>query len=167
MFPLRPHLSRQVSIKYLRIYIMSKALRYMETLRVFFMKSSQRTEMENLEFQCVCIILLVSVCVNLCVCVQFSGFCLCEVNHSVPGRKPGGPHPQTTLNSGWLTLFTGVQVRWSLYILASCAFSQTNLPSLFFPDTRFWQAPPLFKHERPVPRKGVKEGGKEEEEGVS
>lgn len=48
--------------------------------------------------------------------------------------------------------------------MASCVFSQTNLPSLFLSDMCFGNSPlHLKKRERPVPRKGVEEGRREEE----
>lgn len=79
--------------------------------------------MENLEYQCLFIIALASVCVNVFVCVQFNGFCLCELNQSVPRQKArqAAPTDHTLL---WLAhAHNRVQASWSPYILASCVFS--------------------------------------------
>lgn len=78
--------------------------------------------------------------VNL-VCVQFNGFCLCEVNHSITGHKAQRGVPTTTLL--WLAhAHNREQASWRTYILVSSVDSRTNLASLFLPDV-LWQGPPF------------------------
>lgn len=86
--------------------------------------------------------------------LQFSGFCLCEVNHS----HPAGPHLLTTL---WLPhTLTGAQARWSPYIMASCVFSQTNPHCFSLTWALAWPPTLPKKSERPVPgKRGRRERG--------
>lgn len=102
----RAYLSLQVSINYLLIYhrfksntdIWTQGSIFLDHLWCFaFMKVCWRIE-GNGEFRIsVCVLLFrqsvwvkVSTCV--CVCVQFSGFGLCEVNHLVLGFLVGRTH---------------------------------------------------------------------------
>lgn len=113
--------------------------------------------MENLENQCVCVIVLASSGKFLCEC-----FCVCSVQRVLsvwgkslfPGRKLGRPHPPTTLSSGWLTLLpgyrpVGVHTSWLPVFSLKLTF-----PHCFSLTCALARPPPFKKTWTPSPEKG-------------
>lgn len=98
-----------------------------------------------MECQYVCIIVLASVWMNFTVCVQFSGFSLCEVNHPLghTNKPHSGWHRPAGVHTSWLPVFS---------------LKPTLIVSVW---PELWQSLRFKKCERLVPRKGKRGGSKE------